>query len=112
MPAGRQAAAVAAAGHAYRPELMDGQHSGVQQSIELVPLLRRVQIVMSAHKEQALDESRYHFRFGSTCVTGFGEAIHTSSFDTFDDFFDHLQQAWDKLWLEVFSAEPAGAVRA
>jgi hypothetical protein len=90
---------------------MDGwQHCGVQLNTESLPVLCccALQIVMSAHKEQALDESRYHFRFGSTCVTGFGDAIHTSRFDTFDDFFAHLQQAWDKLWLEVFSAEPAG----
>jgi hypothetical protein len=67
-----------------------------------------VQIVMSAHKEHAMDEKRCHFRFGSTCVTGFSEPIQTSSFDSFDDFFAHLQTAWDKLWLQVFSADPAG----
>lgn len=67
-----------------------------------------LQIVMSAHKEQALDEKRYHFRFGATCVTGFSEAIHTSSYDNFEDFFVDLQTAWDKLWLQVFSADPAG----
>jgi hypothetical protein len=63
---------------------------------------------MSAHKEHAMDEKRCHFRFGSTCVTGFSEPIQTSSFDSFDDFFAHLQTAWDKMWLQVFSADPAG----
>lgn len=66
-----------------------------------------VQVVMSAHKEEALDEKRYHFRFGSTCVTGFSTVIHTSSFDSFDAFFTHLQGEWDKLWGEVFSADAA-----
>lgn len=63
---------------------------------------------MSAHKEEALDEKRYHFRFGSTCVTGFSQVIHTSSFDSFDAFFAHLQEEWDKLWGQVFSADAAG----
>jgi hypothetical protein len=40
---------------------------------------------MSGHKEQALDEKRYHFRLGATCVTGFSEVIHISSLDSFDD---------------------------
>jgi hypothetical protein len=64
---------------------------------------------MTAHKEQALDEKRLHVRFGATCVTGFSQVIHTSGFDSFDSFFAHLQDTWDKLWLEVFSANPAGA---
>lgn len=70
--------------------------------------LTRPQIVMSAHKESALDEKRYHFRFGATCVTGFSQPIHTSSFDSFEDFFAHLQTSWDKMWGEVFSADAAG----
>lgn len=69
------------------------------------------QVVMSAHKEGALDEKRYHFRFGSTCVTGFSQVIHTSSFDSFDAFFAHLQEEWDKLWGQVFSADAAGAAQ-
>lgn len=63
---------------------------------------------MSAHKELALDEKRYHVRFGSTCVTGYSEVIRTSSFSDFEQFFAALQVAWDKLWLQVFSAEPSG----
>lgn len=63
---------------------------------------------MSAHKEGALDEKRHHFRFGSTLVTGFSQVIHTSSFDSFDAFFAHLQEEWDKLWGQVFSADAAG----
>lgn len=73
-----------------------------------LPASPRVQIVMSAHKEQVLDEKTLHFRFGGTIVTGFSEPIQSSSFDSFEDFFSTLQAAWDKLWPEVFSADAAG----
>jgi hypothetical protein len=68
-----------------------------------------LQIVMSAHKELALDEKSYHVRFGSTCVTGYGPLMRTADYASFDEFHSALQQQWQKLWVEVFSADPAGA---
>eukprot|EP00775_Hariotina_reticulata_P012345 gene12345-12479_t len=68
-----------------------------------------VQMVITAHKEAAMDEKRYHVRFGVTCATGYSDVIHSSSYDNFEQFFKVLQSSWDKLWLEVFSADPAGS---
>lgn len=66
-----------------------------------------VQIVMSAHKELALDEKSYHVRFGSTCVTGYGPLMRTADYASFDEFYAALQAQWQALWVEVFSADPA-----
>lgn len=54
-----------------------------------------------------MDEKRYHVRFGATCVTGYGDVMHTRDYGSFDEFFTALQAAWDKLWTEVYSADPA-----
>lgn len=59
-----------------------------------------------------MDESRYHVRFGATCVTGFSQVIHTASFEDFGAFLTHLQGVWDTTWLEVFSADAAGGPAA
>ena len=67
------------------------------------------QVIMSAHKELALNEKQCHVRFGGTCVTGYGDVIHSSAYDSFESFFSALQAAWDQQWVEVFSADPAGA---
>jgi hypothetical protein len=67
-----------------------------------------LQIVMSAHKELALDEKSYHVRFGSTCVTGYGPLMRTTDYASFDEFYAALQETWQQLWQEVFSADPAG----
>eukprot|EP00879_Flechtneria_rotunda_P021865 GHRR01023058.1.p1 GENE.GHRR01023058.1~~GHRR01023058.1.p1 ORF type:complete len:312 (+),score=62.16 GHRR01023058.1:288-1223(+) len=66
-----------------------------------------VQIVMSAHKELAMDEKTFHVRFGTTCVTGYSELIPASTYATFEEFCVAIQSVWDKLWVRVFSADPA-----
>ena len=64
---------------------------------------------MSAHKEQVLDESRLHARFGATCVTGFSSVIQPSHYpDGFEDFFAAVQDTWQDMWVQVFSADLAG----
>ncbi|KAF6259536.1 hypothetical protein COO60DRAFT_1003924 [Scenedesmus sp. NREL 46B-D3] len=66
-----------------------------------------VQIVISAHKELAMDEKSFHVRFGATCVTGYGPLMRTADYASFDEFYTALQGEWQKLWVEVFSADPA-----
>lgn len=78
----------------------------ISRLLLLLPLL---QIVISAHKELALDEKSYHVRFGSTCVTGYGPLMRTADYASFDEFYAALQAQWQALWVEVFSADPAGA---
>lgn len=63
---------------------------------------------MTAHKEQAMNEKHYHVSFGATCVTGYGDLIESRDYSTSEEFMAALQIAWDKLWVEVYSAEPAG----
>eukprot|EP00775_Hariotina_reticulata_P006311 gene6311-6546_t len=65
-----------------------------------------VQVIMSAHKELALNEKQCHVRFGVTCVTGYGDVIQSGAYDSFESFFSALQAAWDQQWVEVFSADP------
>lgn len=57
-----------------------------------------------------MDEKRCCARFGVTCVTGYSDPIHTRDFDSFEKFFAALQTAWDKIWVEVFSADPASKI--
>jgi len=56
-----------------------------------VLLLSCKQLVITAHKEAAMDEKRYHVRFGVTCVTGYSDVIHSSSYDDFEQFFKVVQ---------------------
>ena len=63
---------------------------------------------MTANKEAVLSEKTFRAHFGQTVVVGYSEAIHSSSFDSFDAFAGELQKQWDAQWERVMSAKREG----
>lgn len=76
-----------------------------------------VQVVVTAYKEEILNERRMWTHFGRTLVTGCSEVLESSRFDDFEEFAAAVQRLWDAQWEAVFAAprhglpvmpEPAG----
>jgi hypothetical protein len=45
---------------------------------------------------------------GCTLLCGFSDVVHSTDYPNFEDFWAQLTTRWDKLWVEVFSANAAG----
>ncbi|KAK9903375.1 hypothetical protein WJX75_004155 [Coccomyxa subellipsoidea] len=64
-----------------------------------------VQIVMSANKEAVISEKELSCKFGQEVLVGYSEAMHPSSYPTFDGFVAAVQKEWDIQWSRVYSAD-------
>jgi hypothetical protein len=49
--------------------------------------------------------------FGTTCVTGYSEVLHSADFASFDEFWSQLQATWDDMWVRVYSADAKSELR-
>ncbi|EIE23093.1 hypothetical protein COCSUDRAFT_36647 [Coccomyxa subellipsoidea C-169] len=60
---------------------------------------------MSANKEAVISEKELSCKFGQEVLVGYSEAMHPSSFPTFDGFVAAVQKEWDAQWSRVYSAD-------
>ncbi|PSC76505.1 EF hand [Micractinium conductrix] len=64
-----------------------------------------VQVIVTAGKEEVLNESRRCVRFGSTLVTGCSEVLESSRIKDFEEFAKEVQRIWDAEWARVHVAQ-------
>ncbi|PSC74279.1 Flavin-containing monooxygenase FMO GS-OX-like 3 [Micractinium conductrix] len=67
-----------------------------------------VQAVITAGKEDVLNERLCWAHFGRTLVTGTSAVLDSSQFEDFEAFMAAAQALWDKQWAEVYSAPRHG----
>ena len=60
---------------------------------------------MSANKEAVISEKELSCKFGQEVLVGYSEAMHPSSYSTFDAFVAAVQKEWDAQWSRVYSAD-------
>jgi hypothetical protein len=48
---------------------------------------------------------------GCTLLCGFSDVVYSTDYPNFEDFWAQLTTRWDKLWVEVFSANAAGGAQ-
>lgn len=60
---------------------------------------------MSANKEAVISEKELSCKFGQEVLVGYSEAMHPSSYPTFDGFVAAVQKEWDIQWSRVYSAD-------
>ncbi len=60
---------------------------------------------MSANKEAVISEKELSCKFGQEVLVGYSEAMHPSSFPTFDGFVAAVQKEWDAQWSRVYTAD-------
>ncbi len=63
------------------------------------------QIVMSANKEAVISEKELSCKFGQEVLVCYSEAMHPSSYPSFDAFVAAVQKEWDAQWSRVYSAD-------
>ncbi|GAB4821617.1 hypothetical protein N2152v2_008663 [Parachlorella kessleri] len=67
-----------------------------------------VQVMITAHKEEVLNERRRTAHWGRTLVVGFSEVLDSTQFAEFDAFMAEVQRVWDAQWERVHSAPRQG----
>lgn len=60
---------------------------------------------MSANKEAVISEKELSCKFGQEVLVGYSEAMHPSSYPSFDAFVAAVQKEWDAQWSRVYSAD-------
>lgn len=64
----------------------------------------KVQIIITRGKEQLLSEKRLAVHFGARLACGYSRVIDSASHKDFEGFVAQIQQEWDALWRQVYSA--------
>lgn len=67
-----------------------------------------VQVVITAGKEEVLNERRRWVHLGRTLATGCSEVLDSSQFDDFEEFVGAVQKLWDEQWARVHAAPRSG----
>lgn len=66
-----------------------------------------VQIIISCGKEVVMSEKLMSAAWGKTVVTSFSEPIFSEGKE-FEAFAAEINSVWDKMWKEVYAADPTG----
>lgn len=64
-----------------------------------------VQIIMTRGKELVLSEKRLRASYGCTLVVSFSRVIESKGKEDFEEFWGEVQNVWDEVWSEVYSAD-------
>ncbi|KAL4431179.1 hypothetical protein ABPG75_006435 [Micractinium tetrahymenae] len=67
-----------------------------------------VQVVITAGKEEVLNERRRWAHLGRTLVTGCSEVLESAQFEDFEEFAGAVQRLWDEQWERVHAAPRSG----
>ncbi|KAL4423603.1 hypothetical protein ABPG77_004643 [Micractinium sp. CCAP 211/92] len=67
-----------------------------------------VQVIITAGKEEVLNERRRWVHLGRTLTTGCSEVLDSSQFDDFEEFACAVQRLWDEQWERVHAAPRSG----
>lgn len=59
----------------------------------------KVQIVISYNKDKLFDEFKKELHKDVVIYTYYSHLIDSNNFETFDDFFNHIQQTWDLMYV-------------
>lgn len=59
----------------------------------------KVQIVISYNKDKLFDEFKKIIHKDVVVYTYYSPLIDSNDFDTFDDFFNYIQQTWDQMYI-------------
>lgn len=71
-----------------------------------------VQVLVSSHKERAVDEHAWTIRLGVPIRTYAGAVLHPVDFESFEHFMDAIASHWFEAWNAVHSDDDDGSTNA